>query len=628
MTHRLTPLLVVRDAPRAIHFYVQAFGATVIARYLNNELGTISHCDLDIAGARFSLTEELPAVGARALPATLQLSVDDAGAAFGQACAAGAEVVFPLQEFCGERMARLRDPFGHEWIVHQRLEELSPEENQRQRDVLFASLARAQRAHRESSIEGPLSTMSAKALAEHVRARKIGAVELTRHFIDRIERLDPKINAVVVRDFERALEAAKKVDAERGDGALLGVPITVKEAFGVAGLPSSWGVPAFAKNVVHEDAAVVARLRKAGAIVLGKTNVPPMLGDFQTTNEIYGTTNNPWDDARGPGGSSGGSAAAIAAGLSALECGSDIGGSVRGPAHACGVYAHKPTFGTVSMKGHELPGVPLAPDMAVAGPIARSAEDLALALDVLAGHDEEAFSLALPAPRATALSDLRIAVWSNAEIAAVDDEIVKAAERIAEVARRRGAKVSEVARPEFDVTSYRATYVALVSSVMGAAAPDDLYRKYEAAARALDPNDTSKIAMSTRGLVLGHRAWLRHDAERRRLRALWTKFFQAWDVLVCPIMATPAMLHDARPPLERTVLVNGRAQPYFDQVFWASLATLAYLPATVFPAGRSKAGLPLGLQAIGAPFADRTTIEFARLVAEEIGGFTPPPGLD
>jgi amidase len=379
--------------------------------------------------------------------------------------------------------------------------------------------------------------------------------------------------------------------------------------------------------VAAADSAVVARLRAAGAHLLGKSNVPFMLGDFQTSNEIFGTTVNPWDVARGPGGSSGGSAAALAAGLTGLEIGSDLGGSVRNPAHFCGVYGHKATWGITLLRGHELPSRAAPSDLAVVGPLARSAEDLAVALEVLARADAPGWRLELPPPRRSSLRGLRVAVWPSDAISPVDDEIAERVQRAADHIARQGGVVSDRARPDFDVAEYRRAYAALVSSIAGASASDEEYEAYRKRAADLEPGDASKAAAVTRALVLDHRGWLRRDAERARFRARWRTFFDDWDLILCPIMATTAFLHDRRPMAERTVVVNGEEQPYFDQVFWASLATLAYLPATVFPVGPSRAGLPIGLQAIGAECADRSTIEFARWMAEEEGGFTPPPGF-
>lgn len=610
---RLVPLLVVRAAARALDFYVHAFGARLVVRYDDPLTGAISHADLAIEDTSFSLTEEAPAWSCDAPPSlggspvVLQLSVDDAEASLGRARAAGASTVFPLRDFCGERMARVRDPYGHHWLLRQRGEELTTEEVRRRRHA-FASHARA---NRTSQTAGSLSTdpafQDAGELARRIRAKDLGCVELARHLVERIERLDDRVGAVVVRDFERALDDARRADEAlaRGEvrGPLHGVPMTVKEAFAVAGLATTWGAPSFAGNVAAADAAVVARLRASGAVVLGKTNVPFMLGDFQTANELFGRTRNPFDAACTPGGSSGGSAAALAAGFTPLEVGSDIGGSIRNPAHYCGVYGHKPTFGIVPSRGHEVPGVPPAPDMAVHGPMARSAGDLALALDVLAGAESAGWRLELPPPRSASLRGLRVALWPTDPLAPVDDEIAQRVQELADRLARAGAVVSDVARPAFDPTLYRSTYVQLVQAVMSAVSSDAAVE------------------------VIDHRAWLRHDMERARLRAAWRRFFEDWDVLVCPIMTTTAFPHDERPPMERTVIVNGREQPYFAQVFWASLATLAYLPATAFPIGLSRRGMPIGLQVIGAEMNDRTTIEFARLVAQELGGFVPPPGF-
>jgi amidase len=245
-------------------------------------------------------------------------------------------------------------------------------------------------------------------------AKQVSASELTDHCIKRIEALDGQLNAVVVRDFERARAAAREADAALARGErrpLLGVPMTVKESFNVAGLPTTWGIPQAKDWRPAADAVTVERLKASGAIILGKTNVPIWLAESQTYNAIYGTTNNPWDVARTPGGSSGGSAAALAAGFAALELGSDIGGSLRAPANYCGVYAHKPTHGLIPTRGHVPPqaeALPVVVDLAVVGPMARSAADLSLAFDVLAGPDEPdaiAYRLALPPPRH---ADLRV----------------------------------------------------------------------------------------------------------------------------------------------------------------------------------------------------------------------------
>ncbi len=260
--------------------------------------------------------------------------------------------------------------------------------------------------------------LSAGDLAQSLQKNEISALELTDQFIARIEVLDGDLNAVPVRDFARARETAKEADAALARGErrpLLGVPVTVKESYNIAGLPTTWGIPAFKDFVAQEDALAVMRLKAAGVVILGKTNVPLVLGDWQSYNDIYGATNNPWDRTRTPGGSSGGSSAALAAGFGPLSIGSDIGGSLRVPAHFCGVCAHKPTHGLVASRGHLPPGLPALPgavDLAVIGPMARCVDDLVLALDLIAGPDEtadgRAHRLSLPPARHERLADFRV----------------------------------------------------------------------------------------------------------------------------------------------------------------------------------------------------------------------------
>ena len=458
-----------------------------------------------------------------------------------------------------------------------------------------------------SSPAGELGFETAVSLAAKLRRKELGSEELTRYFISRIEKYDGKLNAVVVRDFERALEAARAADAAlaRGEalGPLHGLPMTIKESYDIAGLPSTWGVPSAANSSAKADAVVVERFKNAGALFLGKTNVPLNLGDFQSYNEIYGTTNNPWDLSRTPGGSSGGSAAALAAGMTGLESGSDIGGSIRNPAHFCGVYGHKPTLGVVPSRGQQPPGVPPSPqhpDLAVVGPMARSADDLALAMDVVAGPDLLAapgWRLELPPPRKTTLRGLRVALWPDDQMAPVADEIKGRVLGLGERLTRLGAKVSDSARPAFSGKASHDVYLPLLSAMMSGPAGD---------------------------LKFGN--WMMLHGRRGGLRMQWRQFFRDWDVLVCPIAATPAFPQDQSAIEARTLDIDGEQRPYFEQVFWAGLATLSYLPSTVFPTGLSEGGLPIGLQAMGAELDDRTTIEFARMMAEEIGGFVPPPG--
>jgi amidase len=475
---------------------------------------------------------------------------------------------------------------------------------------------------------------SAIELAHLIQTREVSSVELTRMYIDRIERYDGAINAVPVRVFEKALADAAEADATlaRGEdvGPLHGVPMTIKESYVLEDTPATWGLEAFRDNVAARDGLAVSRFRDAGAVFVGKTNVPVDLADFQSYNPIYGTTGNPWNTDLIPGGSSGGSSAALAAGFSALEAGSDIGGSIRNPAHYCGVYGHKPTWGIVPMSGHELmEGVPDA-DLSVCGPLARSAADLALALGIMAGpmeRDAVGWKLDLPGPDIASLKSLRVAIWANDDQAPVSRETEARVVMVGETLAKLGATVSDTARPDFDPRKAHINYRSLLESVMGSAKPMAYFEEALARAAQLDPEDMSDEAVTLRGAVMHHRDWIRHNFRRERLRRAWDEFFAEWDILICPQMATPAFPHDHRPFAERTISVDGVDQPYWQQLFWAGMASNAYLPSTVFPTGPGSDGLPIGLQAISAPYRDYRTIEFASLIAEEIGGFVPPPGL-
>ncbi len=467
-----------------------------------------------------------------------------------------------------------------------------------------------------------------------IQQKRISSFELTQYYIDRIQRFDEALNAVVVKDFERALDAARLSDESlaRGNrlGSLHGVPMTIKETFDVSGLPTTWGVPAQRNNIVRDGAAVVEQLKAAGAHFMGKTNVPLRLADWQSYNDIYGTTNNPWDKARSPGGSSGGSAAALAAGLTGLEFGSDIGGSIRNPSHFCGVYGHKPTYGIVPPLGHNPLGVVSAQDLNVVGPMARCAEDLELALDVVAGPDRfrsSGWRLALPQPRARTLRGLRVAIWPKEDSVPTAGEISDRVQEVGEVLARAGAVVSDRARPEIPPRDIHRTYLNLLGSTGVVNLPDEHYSFNQVSAAELDTNDESPLAVLTRARVLDHRSWSDHDEARTNYRLRWRSFFDDWDVVICPISATTAHEHDHRPKHERTLIVDSAQTSHYEHYFWVGLATVAYLPSTAFPTGLSRAGLPIGLQIVGPEYGDRTTIEMARLIAQELGGFRAPPGF-
>jgi amidase len=481
---------------------------------------------------------------------------------------------------------------------------------------------------------GELAFLSATDLAQLIQQKQVSSIELTQYYIKRIEQFDKVLNAVVVRDFERALEAAKLSDESlaRGHrlGSLHGVPITIKETFDVSGLPTTWGVPEQRDNLALNDATVVGHLKAAGAHFMGKTNIPLRLGDWQSYNDIYGTTNNPWDTERSPGGSSGGSAAALAAGLTGLEFASDIGGSIRNPSHFCGVYGHKPTYGIVPTLGHNPLGVVSAPDLNVVGPMGRSAEDLELALDIVAGPDRfrsSGWKLVLPPPKARTLRDLRVAIWPKEDFVPTSAEISDRAQEVGEVLARAGAVVSDLARPEISPRESHNTYLSLLASAGLVNLPDEYYSVTQRAAAELDANDESSLAVLARARVLDHRSWSDHDEARTNYRLGWRAFFNDWDVVICPISATTAYAHDHRPKHERVLAVDTARTSHYEHYFWVGLATVAYLPSTAFPCGLSRDGLPIGLQIIGPEYGDRTTIEVARLIAQELGGFQAPPGF-
>jgi amidase len=476
---------------------------------------------------------------------------------------------------------------------------------------------------------------SATELARRLRRRELSAVELLQHHLRRLQRLNPAINAVVVLDAERALQRAKAADAAlaKGEcwGPLHGLPMTVKESFDLPGLPTTWGFEALRGNIATRPAQAVQRLLDAGAVVFGKTNVPVALADWQSFNPVYGTTNNPWDTTRTPGGSSGGSAAALAAGLSALELGSDIGASIRNPAHYCGVWGHKPTWGVVPLEGQQLPGDECADmtDIGVAGPMARSAHDLTLAMDILASPLRAFGALGwlpaawrdagVPAPR------LRVAIVADDALAEVDAGVREALHQLVDFLRRSGVTVGETERPVDSAETWQ-TYVPLLRSAVSAHLSDDEYQQALAQATAQPVGSAEFAAMHWRGLTLGHRDWVRLDEVRSKLRRQWAAFFERWDLLICPVATTPAFKHNQQGVRwQRMVQVNGRDQPGTTSLFWAGYTNLCGLPATAVPLGLSGDGLPIGAQIAGPVFADPVCLRFARWLEAEYRAFVPPP---
>ncbi len=472
---------------------------------------------------------------------------------------------------------------------------------------------------------------SAAAQAAKLRSGKISSLELLDHYIARVERHDPALNAVVVRDFDRAREHAKAADQKRSRGealgALHGLPMTVKESFNVAGLKTTWGNPAFKDNVANYTAVAIERLQAAGAIVFGKTNVPLLLQDLQSYNVIYGTTKNPYDLTRTPGGSSGGGAAAVAAGLAAAEFGSDLAGSVRVPASFCGLYGHKPSFGVVPTRGHGLAPALSLPDISVLGPIARSARDLEPLLLATAGpleDDAAAWTLRLPASRATKLRGLRIGLLTDVEMSPLAASVRESLEALAKWLGEQGAIVTRAALP-IEAPRHQALFMQFVRAVGAARMNDAAFQQTLADAAKHSADDRSPAAQTLRGLTQYHRDWCAAHEARSQLRAQWADYFRDHDLLLMPGTPVPAFPIDESGARDSRVLdIDGRAVPYNAQGFWQGIATVSYLPATIAPIGRTKAGLPLSVQILGPYLGDRSTIGFAKILEREYAKFKAP----
>jgi amidase len=480
----------------------------------------------------------------------------------------------------------------------------------------------------------PFATLTE--MRAELAAGKLTAADLIDQHIARIEKLDGPLNSVVVRDFERARATAREADSRLKNGnarALEGVPVTIKEAINVAGLPTTVGEPKNRGFVSKFDAPSARRLREAGAIVLGKSNVPLEMADWQANNPVYGRTNNPWNLDRTCGGSSGGGAV-VAAGFAALDIGSDIGGSVRVPAAFCGVYGLRPSE-TLIPKSGQYAAVPMPNAgtlMGVQGPIARSAADIEAAIAVMAGPDtgeDVAWRVTLPPPRREALPGARIAVLDAPAWAPVDAEQLQARDRAIAAFAKAGAHVAR-AQPEAmgDWREHMKLYMRLLSYMLSARWSDDDRKQRARALRAAD--DEFAVAQAE-GMEASAAQLFMWHVERERVRAAWREFFGEWDAMVTPTFHNPAHMHIAfqGPALSVASIntittVNGEQLPYNRGVFYPHVSTLAGQPALACPAGLSRDGLPLSVQIIGPYLEDLTVTRLGTLLAREIGGFTAP----
>jgi len=478
---------------------------------------------------------------------------------------------------------------------------------------------------------------SAVALAKAIREKQIGSLDLLEYFIERYERLNPKINAIVATNLEDAREKAAEADKAlaRGEifGPLHGLPMTLKDNLQIVGMPTTYGNPRFAEFMPKENHDVVQSLLDAGAVVFGKTNLPLNGMDTQSFNDVYGQTNNPWDVSCTPGGSSGGAAAALAAGLTGLEIGNDIGGSIRFPAHFCGVYGHKTSYGIVSMTGAQHPlaayrsRYPIQIDLAVNGPLGRSAEDLLMAMDIIVdapSYQRQAIRIDLPKPRKSRLCDFKAGVWIDDPLFPPDEAVGSVLSGFIDRLAKTDIKFVEE-KPGIELKESHELRNMLEMATLSLSQPEGIYRQ-AVAARGRDGDDADPWA---KAMTMAHRNWMQLNVRRSYLRQIWEDYFRDIDVLLCPVTRIPAHPHDHTPIPTREVQFDDESLPYWDVMGpWNSMSLVAYLPATVAPAGFTETGLPIGIQIIGPYLEDLTPIQFAMELEEEIiGPYQLPSGF-
>ncbi len=481
-----------------------------------------------------------------------------------------------------------------------------------------------------------LTFLPAHALAEAIRRREVSSAEVVEAYLSRIAKYNPALNAIVTIDAERARRRARELDTEieRGElrGALHGVPVTIKDAFETEGLRTTFGYWPTRNYIPERNATVVARLLVAGAIVLGKTNIPDSSFDWQSKNVIFGQTNNPWNLACTPGGSTGGGAAAVAAGLSPLEIGSDSAGSIRFPAHFCGVYGLKPTEHLVSGAGHmEIPrGAPRGlRHTASFGPLARSVADLRLALSVIAGPDNQhhevppvSFDSYLKNHQPKQLSECRVAWTDNFGGVPVTSETRATLRDLADKLQATGCRVERTSPREFDYAAALETCGEIAGSEMGA----QMQRPARLALRPFFKLLFGSGAWTrgfTRGLGLSMRRYVGALARRDAFITEMEDFLKDWDAWLCPVASVPAFTHRWK---GQRIEVDDQKLPYSVALgAYTSIFNLTGNPAIALPVARSQEGLPLGVQAIGQRWKDFQLLDTAELIGGVTMGFTPPP---
>ncbi|WP_339801680.1 amidase family protein [uncultured Marinobacter sp.] len=486
----------------------------------------------------------------------------------------------------------------------------------------------------------PLHYCAASTLVQMMEQGEITSESLTLYLLQRIKDVNPDINAVVTVAEEQALIQARAADQarQRGDtlGPLHGLPLTLKDTWEVPGMSCTAGASVLAEYQPEKPADVVRRLTDAGAFVLGKTNVPYYASDLQSFNRLHGTSNNPWDLKRTPGGSSGGAAAALAAGLTPLEVGSDLAGSIRTPAHFCGVFGHKPSRTLVSFRGH-VPGPPgtlVQPDLAEGGPMARNARDLELLLRTIAGPGEalaRSWQLSMEPARFTELRQVRAGLWLEDPLCPVEHEQINGFRKLADTLSHEGALVSQASHPLLTLERILPAYFNLLGSLLSGGLSSRQKRHLRMFALAEKPLRrmtpvTHGMAEYARGTSQSIDQWMRWNEIREKMRNEVESLFGEVDVLLTPVNPVTAIHHDQKSPqFRRQIRVNGETRSYMDQFCWIAFATLLGLPATSVPIGVTRHGLPYSIQVIGAPGRDLTTLKFAQLLEQHgLAGFRVP----
>ena len=480
-----------------------------------------------------------------------------------------------------------------------------------------------------------ITRLPATELLRRYQDKSLSPVEVTQAVLDRIEHDNPVVNAFCIVDPKQALASARGSESRWAKGApcglVDGVPTTIKDVVLTKGWPTLRGSRTTDPHQSwEEDAPCTARLREQGAVLLGKTTTPEFGWKGITDSALTGITRNPWNTGRTPAGSSGGAAAAAALGLGALHIGTDGGGSIRMPAAFTGVFGHKPTMDLIPQQGHTAPGVDTAVDIAVVGPLARSAKDLDMALSVLAGpagFDATGYRVDLPHSTRESLSDYRVGVLLDTPACKTATPLIDHLQGTVDQLAGLGVQASS-ASPQIDQVEFFENYLLLLRAATGASSNDEASTNALPGHEAWERGERTYRNLVDHGTHMTHREWFGLHQQRERYRQQWAKYFDEFDLLLCPAAASTAFPHDhegERP--DRTIEIDGGQEPVVDQLFWAGWSCSVYLPSTVAPVGLLE-GLPVGIQIVAPHLHDRRSIHFASLIERELGGFVPPPGYE